>query len=126
MGDFWAPQNSIIYIGGQNILKTKTKLINLKERLETEMDQQKNIAKKVIILYVLNVLRVASSIDTPVTQTTISNYLNDINIPCDRKTVGRNIQYLCEFGYPIKRVGKGYYLDKDELKIINTKNMFVI
>ena len=90
------------------------------------MDQQKNIAKKVIILYVLNVLRVASSIDTPVTQTTICNYLNDISIPCDRKTVGRNIQYLCDFGYPIKRVGKGYYLDKDELKIINTKNMFVI
>ena len=90
------------------------------------MDQQKNIAKKVIILYVLNVLRVASSIDTPVTQTTICNYLNDISIPCDRKTVGRNIQYLCDFGYPIKKAGKGYYLDRNDMDKMKEKNIFLI
>ena len=90
------------------------------------MQQQKNIAKKVIILYVLNVLRLLSSKHPPVTQTIICNYLNDIGIPCDRKTIGRNIQYLCDFGYPIKRVCKGYYLDHSELDKANSKNIFVI
>ena len=86
------------------------------------MRQQKSIAKKVIILYVLNILRVLSSEETPVTQTTISNYLNDINVPCDRKTVGRNILYLQEFGYPIKKInGEGYYLDKKEMENIKKK-----
>ena len=90
------------------------------------MQQGKNIAKKVIILYVLNILKALSSVENPVTQTAISNYLNDINVPCDRKTVGRNIKYLCEFGYPIKRIGIGYYLDKSELYEITGKNMFII
>ena len=52
----------------------------------------------------------------PVSQTAICEYLNNIDIPCDRKTVGRNIQYLCEFGYPIKKIdGKGYYLSKEDM-----------
>ena len=90
------------------------------------MYHQKSIAKKVIILYVINILKAVSSEQTPVTQTTICNYLNDIGIPCDRKTIGRNIKYLCDFGYPIKRVGKGYYLDKTELYETKHKNIFVI
>ena len=92
------------------------------------MQQQKSIAKKVIILYVLNIIKTMSYAHppTPVTQTTICTYLNEINIPCDRKTVGRNIQYLCDFGYPIKRIGKGYYLDKEELYETKNKNIFVI
>ena len=89
------------------------------------MQKEKNIAKKVIILYVLNILKLISSKENPVTQTNISNYLNDINVPCDRKTVGRNIQYLCDFGYPIKRNGKGFYLDKSEMQQANNKNIFV-
>ena len=90
------------------------------------MQQGKNIAKKVIILYVLNILKALSSAENPVTQTAISNYLNDIDVPCDRKTVGRNIKYLSEFGYPIKRIGSGYYLDKSELDEISRKNMFIV
>ena len=82
-------------------------------------------SKKVIILYVLNALKLYSSADTPVGQTAIAKYLNDIDIPCDRKTVGRNIDYLIDFGYPIKRVGtKGYFLDKEELA--KSKNKLVI
>ncbi len=82
-------------------------------------------SKKVIILYVLNALKLYSSADTPVGQTAIAKYLNDIDIPCDRKTVGRNIRYLIEFGYPIKRQGtKGYYLDREELARVKKK--FVI
>ena len=80
------------------------------------MKNQKSIAKKTIILYVLNVLKLLSSKEYPVSQSALTAYLNDIHIPCDRKTVGRNIAYLQEFGYPIKKVnGKGYYLDKEEM-----------
>ena len=85
----------------------------------------RKIAKKTIVLYILNVLKLYSSKEYPVSQTAICNYLNDIDIPCERKTVGRNIGYLIEFGYPIKKVvGKGYWLDKDEMK--NLANKFII
>ena len=84
-----------------------------------------NNSKKVIILYVLNVLKLYSSPENPVSQTAISNYLNDIDVPCDRKTVGRNIGYLIDFGYPIKKVGtRGYYLIDADIK--RTSNKLVI
>ena len=68
------------------------------------MEKQKNIAKKTVILYVLNILKLYSSEEHPISQTAIAQYLNDIKIVCDRKTVGRNISYLQEFGYPIKKI----------------------
>ena len=81
------------------------------------MKDKKKIAKKTIILYVLNIIKLYSSEEYPVNQTDICNYLNDIHVSCDRKTVGRNIAYLQEFGYPIKKInGKGYYLDTNEAK----------
>ena len=81
------------------------------------MEYKNKIAKKTIILYVLNIIKLYSSEEHPVSQTVICNYLNDIKVPCDRKTVGRNITYLQEFGYPIKKVNKkGYYLDKNEME----------
>lgn len=77
---------------------------------------EKRLTKRAIILYVLNILKLYSSPETTVTQSVIANYLNDIGLSCDRKTVGRNIGYLIEFGYPILRVrGKGYYLDREKL-----------
>lgn len=80
------------------------------------MENKKKIANKTVILYVLNVLKVYSSKEYPVSQTSICKYLNDINVTCDRKTVGRNIFYLIEFGYPIKKIdGKGYYIDQAEM-----------
>ena len=89
------------------------------------MEDKKKIAKKTIILYVLNILKLYSSEEHPVSQTAICNYLNDIHISCDRKTVGRNIAYLQEFGYPIKKINsKGYYFDANEAK--NSANKLVI
>ena len=89
------------------------------------MEAKNGVSKKVIILYVLNILKMYSSPSTPVTQSAICTYLNDVGIVCDRKTVGRNIRYLTEFGYPIKRVnGRGYYLLAAELGC--TKNKFAI
>ena len=90
------------------------------------MRSQKDIlTKKTIILYVLNVLKLYSSEETPVSQSAIANYLNDVGIACDRKTVGRNIKYLIEFGYPIKRINrKGCFLCREEMK--KCKNKFII
>ena len=86
------------------------------------MDNKKKIAKKAIILYVLNIIKRYSSEENPIRQTAICLYLNDIGVPCDRKTVGRNVAYLREFGYPIKKIaGKGYFLDKEEMKNIGSK-----
>ena len=87
--------------------------------------EQKKIAKKVIILYVLNLIKAYSSEEYPVSQTAICHFLNDIGVPCDRKTVGRNVEYLREFGYPIKKIeGKGYYLDKESMQ--NNKRKWII
>lgn len=70
----------------------------------------KKIAKKTIILYVLEILKLSSE-KHPVTQSAIAEYLNDKGIPCDRKTVGRNIGYLIDFGYKIIKVEKkGFYI----------------
>ena len=74
---------------------------------------QKNM-KKTIIVYVLKILYNYTSLTYPATQTAIVNYLNDINIPCSRKTVGRNLKYLMDMGVPIKRKScknGGYYYD---------------
>ena len=78
--------------------------------------------KKTIIVYILKILHNYTSIDYPVTQTMIVNYLNDIDIACTRKTVGRNLKYLIECGVPIKRKnGKngGYYYE------VENDNFFV-
>lgn len=74
----------------------------------------KATSKKVIIVHILRVLYCYTSVEYPATQTYIANYLNDIDIPCDRKTVGRNINYLIEIGLPIvksKGSKRGYYYD---------------
>ncbi len=70
--------------------------------------------KKTTIVHVLRVLHNYTSYDYPATQTAIVNYLNDLDIACTRKTVGRNIRYLIESGVPIKRrmqKNGGYYYD---------------
>ncbi len=72
-----------------------------------------NIAKKTIILYVLKMLQEGSSKEKPISQTSMAKVLNSMDIPCDRKTIGRNINYLIEFGYPIVKLkGGGCYMDK--------------
>ena len=74
----------------------------------------KGKSKKSIIIYILKILYNYTSVDYPATQTTIANYLNDIDLPCDRKTVGRNLKHLIDSGLPIKRKqckNGGYYYD---------------
>lgn len=76
---------------------------------------KKSIAKKTIILYILKMLKEASSKEKPITLTNMAKVLNSMDIPCDRKTVGRNVEYLIEFGYPIIRLARGgCYLEKKQ------------
>lgn len=78
---------------------------------------KKNIAKKTIILYVLKMLEKGSSKEKPINYTSMAKVLNSMNIPCDRKTVGRNVQYLIDFGYPIVKIkGGGCYYDNDSIQ----------
>lgn len=75
---------------------------------------KKEIAKKTIILYVLKMIEKGASKEKPITYTNIAKVLKSLGIPCDRKTVGRNVDYLIEFGYPIVKVnGGGVYIDQD-------------
>ena len=81
-----------------------------------------HISKKIIIIHILRILYCYTSKEHPVTQTHIATYLNDIDIPCDRKTVGRNLKYLKEAGVPVclnKGKLRGYYYD-------HTKDTFFI
>ena len=81
--------------------------------------QKKKVAKKTIILYVLKMLIKGSSRTNPITQTSMARVLNSMDIPCDRKTIGRNIDYLIEFGYPIVKLkGGGCYIDKKDKESI--------
>lgn len=76
----------------------------------------KTNSKKTIIVHILRILHNYTSSEYPATQTTIVNYLNDIDIQCSRKTVGRNLKYLIDCGLPIKRKSSksgGYYYDFD-------------
>ena len=78
--------------------------------------------KKQLILLVLKILETESDANHPLTQTEIAKTISDV-YPCDRKTVGRNIKYLCEMGYPIIKTGKGFYMDRkafsvDEIEFI--------
>ncbi len=73
----------------------------------------KPIAKKTIILYVLKMLQEGSSAEHPITQLQMAHVLNSMGIPCERRTIGRNIDYLIDFGFKIKKIkGGGCYLEK--------------
>ena len=68
-------------------------------------------SKKQLILWVLNVLNNESDANNPITQTKIADVISNM-YPCDRKTVSRNIKFLQEMGYPIKKTGKGFYIER--------------
>ena len=68
-------------------------------------------SKKQLILWVLNVLNNESDENTPITQTKIADIISDM-YHCDRKTVSRNIKFLQEMGYPIKKTSKGFYMER--------------
>lgn len=68
--------------------------------------------KKQLILLVLNELNINSDKEHPLTQIQIAKNLSGEKYTCDRKTVCRNIKFLQEMGYPIKKSKRGFYFDK--------------
>jgi len=66
--------------------------------------------KKYLIVLILRILETHSDEKTPLTQTEITKLI-DRRYPCDRKTVGRNMKFLKEIGYPIVKTPKGFYMD---------------
>lgn len=76
---------------------------------------KKQIAKKTIILYILKMLEDYLEQNKPITYTDMAKTLKAMGIQCDRKTVGRNVDYLIEFGCPIVKLKNGgCYLDKND------------
>ena len=69
--------------------------------------------KKQLILLVLNELNANSDKDNPLTQTQIAQNLSGKQFTCDRKTVCRNIKFLKDMGYPIKKSRNGFYFDRE-------------
>ena len=67
-------------------------------------------SKKKLILLVLKLLESESDEKHPITQTALANTISKV-YPCDRKTVCRNIKFLQEMGYPIKKAAKGFYIE---------------
>ena len=79
-------------------------------------------SKKQLILWTLNILNLESDENHPITQTRMAKIISEV-YPCDRKTVCRNIRFLREMGYPIKKTGKGFYMERrlfslDEIKFV--------
>ncbi len=70
-------------------------------------------SKKQLILLILNELNINTDKNHPITQTQIAKNLSGEWFTCDRKTVCRNIKFLQEMGYPIKRTAGGFYFEKE-------------
>ena len=84
-------------------------------------------SKKQLILLILNELNANSDEDHPLTQTQIAKNISGEKYACDRKTVNRNIKFLVDMGYRIKKKekNKGFYMDKrlfslDEISFIES------
>ena len=75
--------------------------------------------KKQLILLILNELYAFSDYDHPLSQSQIARNISGEKYICDRKTVCRNIKFLIDMGYPIrkKEINKGFYMDKKRFSI---------
>ncbi len=77
----------------------------------------KNIAKKTIILYVLEILYKGSSKERLIKPKSIAKVINSMGVDVSTRTVLRNIQYLIAYGMPIykgKNRNDGYYYEKSQ------------
>lgn len=109
MGRNWDIPNVIINIGEIHMGETK------------HFNSRKG-NKKLSLLLVLRALELASDPEHPVKQIHLAKMVNDfggemnVDVWCDRKTVGRHLKQLVAAGYPVITVrGKGYYLKSNKL-----------
>ncbi len=73
-------------------------------------------SKKYLIILILKCLESNSDRNHPLTQRDIKNMISDV-YDCDRKTVGRNIKFLKEIGYPIEKTSKGFYMNNKKFTL---------
>ena len=78
--------------------------------------------KKYLIVLILRMLETHSDEKHPLTQVQIAKEISE-KYPCDRKTVGRNIKFLREIGFPIKKTQKGFYMgnqmfSREEIELV--------
>lgn len=67
--------------------------------------------KKLLILYVLDVLKEYSDFEHQLTQADIIGKIEGIyGMRCERKAISRNIDFLVDYGYDIVRGDYGYFL----------------
>ncbi len=72
--------------------------------------------KKYLILYILKILESNTDEKHPMRQKEIVDMISAV-LPCDRKTVARNINFLQEMGYPIEKGKKGYYVKQKRFSL---------
>lgn len=84
-------------------------------------------SKKQLILLILNELNANTDENHPLSQAQIARNISGEKFLCDRKTVCRNIKFLKDMGYPIRKLEKnrGFYMDKklfspDDVSFIET------
>ena len=65
--------------------------------------------KKYLILLILKILESNTDEKHPMKQKDVVDMISSA-MPCDRKTVARNIKFLQEVGYPIEKGKQGYYV----------------
>ncbi|MBR2473667.1 MAG: hypothetical protein IKB51_01375 [Clostridia bacterium] len=80
-------------------------------------------SKKQLILMILNELSAFTDEKHPLTQAQIARNLSGEKYTCDRKTVCRNIKFLKDMGYPIKKLekNKGFYMDRKVFSVDDVK-----
>ena len=89
----------------------------METQMTTQIINKKN--KRLIILYISDLLEQGTSITKPFSITRITNALNKLGVECERRTVSRNVNYLIAYGKPIVKLknGKVYYDKTKENKL---------
>lgn len=77
--------------------------------------------KRLGILATALILQTYSDETRLFTQNMLVGWLADFGIACDRKTVGRNIAFLREIGYPIVKTPRGFYMSGKQFTVEETQ-----
>jgi len=80
-------------------------------------------SKKPLILLIFKILESESDRDHPMRQTDIARIISAV-MPCDRKTVARNIVFLRALGYPIVKTPRGFFLDRKYFTVAESRYVF--
>ncbi len=94
------------------------------EMPEEAEEKQPKVRKKMLILYVLEVLRKYSAPERKISYDEIIYFVKtDFDMDCDKKAVTRNIRLLMEHGYKIFKSPEGFYMNE---KIFTPEEAFML